>query len=176
MRSSARQGGAVRRYHTWPVHRQQTVAEHSWNVARIVTTIWPVAPASVIMYCLYHDVGEIATGDIPFPVKAENPELKGLLDQLEDRAVEAMRLPPHHVDDIWRRRVKVCDLIEMWEFGIDEELMGNVMALPIIDRTIEKVRDLIGQMTSEERGAIINYLDRHREWQHTMQVRRGKSL
>ena len=173
MHSSARQGGGVRRYHTWPVHRQQTVAEHSWNVARIVSTIWPEAPANVLLYCLFHDVGEIATGDIPFPVKAENPELKTVLDRLEGEAVDAMGLPPHPINSLWRGRVKVCDIIEMWEFGTDEELLGNVMAQPITNRTFDKMKELMEALSKDDVDKIWCYIRLHLHWRQTMELRAG---
>jgi hypothetical protein len=36
------------------------------------------------------------------------------------------------LDDHWRQRVKLCDVLEMWEFGQDEVALGNRFAAPIV--------------------------------------------
>jgi hypothetical protein len=56
-----------------------------------------------------------------------------------------------------RRRIKVCDLLEMWEFGLIEMSMGNSYARPIVADTIraafemtdEKDRDTVNRWTVE---------------------------
>ncbi len=71
-KSDPRQAGLVRRYHTWAVTRDQTVAEHSWQVARVLLAIWPDVPRHLIIHCLTHDLGERAGGDLPYPVKRDS--------------------------------------------------------------------------------------------------------
>ena len=54
-----RAAGAVKRYHIVRTLRQQSVAEHSWNVALLVYMIYPQASPKLIKAALTHDVAEI---------------------------------------------------------------------------------------------------------------------
>lgn len=165
IRSSARSGGAVRRYHTWPVIHQQTVAEHSWNLARILHTIWPDAPVGAILHAIYHDVGEVATGDIPFPVKRENPDLKVTMDRLEVDAMLSMGIS-YHIGDIelWHKRAKICDMIEMWEFGQDELLLGNHHARPIVEKTYQVILEMANDGSGALFSGVWTYTQRRHAW------------
>ena len=145
VRSDPRRAGAVKRWHTWPTIQTQTVAEASWNVARILATIWPHAPAQALTHALLNDCGEIVTGDLPFPVKADNPELKAVTVRLEGEAMMGMgiaHLEAAPADDIWRQRAKIADCLEMWEFGLEELAMGNLFAEPIVEGMIGLIADL----------------------------------
>lgn len=160
VRSDPRRGGAVKRYHTWPTVQGQTVAEHSWNVLRILVTIWPEAPREAILYAEFHDTPEVATGDPPYPIKADNPDLKSGFDRLEHEAAEVMDIAQHLCPDAhWRNRVKLCDVLEMWEFGLDEQALGSRFAGPIVRRMAELrirlTRDF--GLSDEEIGRIRTY-------------------
>lgn len=130
---SARWGGQVKRYHTWPTLRQQSVGEHSWQVARIYREIWGCPRPVVWEYILLHDVGEIITGDIPFQSKARFPELKAAAKEAEQKAMIMVGAVPGVLTAQEERRVKFCDLMEMLEFSIEEMQMGNTLARPILD-------------------------------------------
>jgi hypothetical protein len=73
---SARTAGGVQRYHTWPVLRPQTVAEHTWNVMRIWWQVYGPMSPQVSTYLLWHDAGEGQAGDVQFGAKRRYPELK----------------------------------------------------------------------------------------------------
>jgi hypothetical protein len=133
---SARTAGGVRRYHTWPVLRPQTVAEHTWHVMRIWWQVYgPMSPA-VSSYLLLHDAGEGQAGDVQFGAKRRYPELKA------------------------------SDLLEMAEFAADEMLMGNRLASPIWTtiegalvehtRTMEKAGDPVGARCASEHWADVH--------------------
>ena len=81
VRTSTRMGGMVKRYPTWPTTQQQTVGEHSWQVMRIYLRLWGGLPENVARYILWHDVAEVYTGDLPFPLKRDNPVLKQEMDK-----------------------------------------------------------------------------------------------
>ena len=163
VRSDPRRAGAVRRWHTWPTIQSQTVAEASWNVARILVMIWPDAPAQAITHSLLNDCGEIVTGDLPYPVKADNPELKAVTVRLETTAMMDMgiaSLESAPADDIWRRRAKIADCLEMWEFGLEELAMGNTFAEPIVEGMIGLIADLTisFSLCGDDRQAIEEYI------------------
>lgn len=108
----------------WPIctmMREQSVAEHSFNVCMIaydLATFYPAADPEVFLpkvlaYALSHDMDEVETGDIPSPFKrklrAECPSVIPVLDG-EPKA-----------DDQIRALVKLADYLEavyyLREFG-----------------------------------------------------------
>lgn len=142
---SLRYAGLVKRYHTWPVIREQTVAEHTWHVLRIYDQLFGLPSVNLVRAVMYHDVGEVKTGDAPFPVKRENPDLKAAYDRIEaDHRHKLLRGddPEDKITADEHRRLKMCDLLEMWEYGTEERAKGNTFAQPIIDRTLEVVYQL----------------------------------
>jgi 5'-deoxynucleotidase YfbR-like HD superfamily hydrolase len=152
--------GRIKRYHTWPTIQTQTVGEHSWQVASIYSQIWGDIPTPVERFIRLHDVAELVTGDIPFPTKANNPELKVEFGKVEDKALEAMGidLPKLHPDVM--RRIKICDLLEMMVFGMVDRQMGNRLAIPIIQRTRKAALTLVNQLNTEgERNRVYAWVD-----------------
>lgn len=129
---STRMAGQVKRYHTWPAITQQTVAEHCYHCMRIYYEIWHELPPQVAAYVLYHDSGELVTGDLPYPVKKNNPDLKAAADRVEALALETLGVKLPDLDRLEKNRVKACDLIEMLEYGFYELRLGNKLATPII--------------------------------------------
>lgn len=136
---SLRHAGGVERYHTWPTIRKQTVADHCYHVLRIYYEMFGPPSPEVTTYILFHDSPEVKYGDPPFPAKRDNPELKKVYTALEEDYYREMFGFDHSglVDEEDARRVKICDLLEMWEFGCVELRMGNQYARPIIERTLE---------------------------------------
>jgi hypothetical protein len=113
-------------------------------VLRIYIEIFGAPIPDVTTYIVHHDSAELAVGDPPFPLKARNPDLKVIYDRLEDAAMLEMRgeaLPVlSHAE---KARIKICDLLEMWEFGLQERMMGNRYAQPIVEDTRRTVIDMI---------------------------------
>lgn len=122
----------VERYHTWPTHRTQTVAEHTWQVLRIWDRLFGPPDERDFRYIMYHDSGELWTGDLPFPVKRRYPALAGIVDDIEDQALQAMRVDYREPNPGWKTKMKLCDMIEMWETGRHEVALGNSYARPIV--------------------------------------------
>ena len=69
--------------------------EHSMQCALIAHGLAVIAkerhgsqvnPETVLSLALYHDVGEVITGDLPTPVKYKNPEIKGAYKRIEAMA------------------------------------------------------------------------------------------
>lgn len=153
--TNPRLAGLVRRYHTWPVIREQTVAEHSWQVARIYLQIFG-AEQVPWEYILWHDAGEIATGDVPYPVKAESSTLKSEYSVLERMALQRMGVTVSEVTPLQMLRAKFCDMVEMWEYGLEEVARGNKFGQPIVDRIMEWISSNVDQ---EYRHQTIAYLE-----------------
>lgn len=133
--------GRVRRYHTWPVIHQQSVAEHSWRVATIHGEVFGPPLYVTLLYMLFHDVGELSSGDVPFLAKDAVPGYREAARAAEamGRCTLGVALDDGDLSEGERVRVKACDLLEMWEFGLIERRMGNEFAEPVITDTLRQL-------------------------------------
>lgn len=156
--TNPRFAGDVRRYHAWPVLQQQTNAAHSFHCLRIWVSIYGPPSPQVTLYFIWHDLGELVLGDLPFPVKANNPLLKQACDAVEKGAVKAMGGPEFALTDILKLRTKACDLVEMLEFGVIECLMGNKFGRPIVDDISKAIEALVPKLPKEDLRPITEYV------------------
>lgn len=166
-----RRSGDVKRYHTWPVLRQQTIAHHTWNVIRVLMTLWPDTPASAFRYAMLHDAGEIGPGDLPYPTKHRNPAVKAEIDRMENATLVGQGWDPLSLQEdllnetedgcLWKARIKVCDMIEMLEFGLEEVELGNRLGIPVVWQMrsfLEKYAEDMFESASD-RGRIARYVE-----------------
>lgn len=135
--------GEVQRWHTWPTIRQQTMSSHEWNVARIALAIFPQMSRDVIIECLFHDVGEVATGDHPTYSKTD-VKFRAELRRLERQARLEMTTPwglPHErpLTDMERWVIKLADILDRWEFALHETALGNTLCLEVVRNTEESL-------------------------------------
>lgn len=164
VRRDIRLAGQVKRYSTWPVIHQQSTGEHSWQVLRIYIELFGAPSPDVTVYITHHDSAELKVGDPPFPLKANNPDLKDIYDRLEADAILEMRgeaLPVLLTHTM--RRIKICDLLEMWEFGVQELMLGNRYAEPIIEDTLAAVEQILGLMDQETVDAVSAHIMKREE-------------
>lgn len=164
IRTDPRLAGEVSRYHTWPHLRQQSVAEHSWQVMRIVLTIYPMAPRDLLIHCMAHDVGEIGTGDIPYPIKKENPDLKEIMDELEAETLSAMTLKWNFpsgaaLSPEEKLIFKLAEFIEMWEWALKEQLFGNEFAEVVGSRCLTEAFTLCDKIGQDIAKLARNYIE-----------------
>lgn len=164
--TNPRWAGEVERYHTWPINRRQSVGEHTWQVMRIYWEIWGPMSSAVSSVILWHDAGELGTGDIPFPVKRNNPILKEEFDQLEIQVLMAMGVDTRKCVEGLKEeellRIEVCDLIEMWEFGAAELARGNQMALPIVRDITLTLGGTLDEMSDQDQQLVLRYTSKQR--------------
>jgi 5'-deoxynucleotidase YfbR-like HD superfamily hydrolase len=153
----------VTRYHTWPRLREQSVGEHSMQVMRILLAIWPKAPRELLIHCMVHDIGEVWSGDPPYPVKAQNPDMKEACDRVEGEAHIAMCLPwgvppPAVLSQEERAVFKLAEFIEMMEWGLYEAALGNTMARLVVTRCREASGRLMEQVPEDICVAATKYI------------------
>lgn len=156
-----RAAGNVERYHTWPTLKRQTVADHTYHVMRIYRTLFGTIPNHVVDHILFHDSPEVATGDIPFPVKKNNAEVRAAIETVEKQWRESQpdfvkSLRPTREEE--EGRIKICDLLEMYEFGAYELAMGNKFAIPIIDSTYNVIAHKSEKLSADDSLAITRYI------------------
>jgi len=134
--SSPQIAGRVRRWHTWPMIREQTVAAHSARVATLYCELWGLPRAEVLYYCLHHDSGELSSGDVPFSAKDLAPQLREAVNHAEAIGRTRIGVTLPELRDKEFKKFKICDLLEMWETGLVEHCMGNTYAIPVIEDTM----------------------------------------
>ena len=155
IRTDVRLAGRTLRYHTWPHIRPQTVGEHSWQVARLIMSICPQFQDVLLPHAIMHDTGEIRTGDLPYPIKKDHPDLGEIMDMIEHRAIadisaEWMLPKPEKLSAPHRWAFKLCEFIEMWEWALEESLMGNHFAHQVETRCLRVAGDMISEPPQEE--------------------------
>lgn len=166
-----RNGGETRRYHTWPVLRQQNVAEHSFNVAMICSWLarqeTPGIGAALLMAALTHDLAEHQMGDLPAPVKRALPdyaegtfrEVWGGLENkmLIDQGLDWEQL----LSDKEKHWLKLADAAEGCFYCIREREMGNRLIDEVYNNFIDYcIKEFNGD--SETEASLIRYIDA--EW------------
>ena len=119
-----RMAGHVKRWHTWPTLRPQTVAAHSHAAAMLLWQVYPAATYEMVMAMLAHDLPEISTGDIPAHVKWASPEITSVLDAMEQSWLDENFLN-FELTPLELSILKFCDSFELMLWSIEELKMGN---------------------------------------------------
>jgi 5'-deoxynucleotidase YfbR-like HD superfamily hydrolase len=119
--------GDVVRFHNHVGINKQKTSEHQWGVALIVEHIYPEGSKALLLAALTHDAAEYYMGDIPAPVKWDNPELKAMLQQMERKWEERNGVDfDLHKDE--HRVLKMADTLEGMWFCVHQVRMGNINA------------------------------------------------
>lgn len=129
-----RNGGETRRYHGWPVLRQQTDAEHCFHVAMILHILYgqdePGLRPVVIMAALCSDLGEWISGDIPSPSKRAMdhifPDFRAKWNEMEESNLAKVALDwKKFLTPEEERMLSFADAVEGAMYCIRERAMGN---------------------------------------------------
>jgi 5'-deoxynucleotidase YfbR-like HD superfamily hydrolase len=136
--------GSVRRYHTALHLQQQDVASHSWGVLAILLYIEPWPSVALMKAAVYHDVGEVVTGDIPAPFKWDNPKLAKALAEAEAKAEERMGVSLTLLEHE-KVLLKIADLGELVLRNVQELMLGNRYAAKIIQRGLGALDECYGR-------------------------------
>ncbi len=91
----------------------ENVQEHSLRVAQIAHALalirnrkfgGSLSPERVALLALYHDAGEVLTGDLPSPIKYFNPEIQNAYRDIEaSAAVRLVAMVPEELREDYRR-------------------------------------------------------------------------
>ncbi len=125
------QAGEVKRLHTVPTHRQQSIAEHVYGSLLLAMELCASVGmgdkerAEVLVTLLYHDAPEVATGDIPAPVKREDPAIKAALDTLEERFYNRLSIALPSLAAAQRSIVHASDTLDLAFTCLRERGLGN---------------------------------------------------
>lgn len=170
VRSSSRHALGVIRYHVWPMLREQRVDAHTCQMLRIYCCIWGPPSPEVTWAILWHDAGESDAGDCQFGAKRRYPELKAVLDHVEKVQTSLLMFTDVVSDrhpgsvapptDEEAARVKACDLLEGWEFALEDRAMGNRLASPVVAAYYGGLLDWLPRLTEKDREVVDRYMTR----------------
>jgi 5'-deoxynucleotidase YfbR-like HD superfamily hydrolase len=144
VRLDTRLAGQIHRYHTWPTTGQQSIAEHCWQLLRIYLSVVDALDPHMVQHIMFHDIGEHSTGDIPYPIKRDNPILKEQIEFLEHKSQAAQMeywksFKQVVLSDYDKTLFKQIELVEMAEFGLDQVAIGNNHGFIIAHRCLRSV-------------------------------------
>lgn len=144
--------GKTRRWHTeFVVGGDQTLADHSWGVARILTYLWPDSEHQVIMACLDHDLAEAWLGDIPAPAKESFPEINDAFQKAEAQIEKDLGIRWYcalTTED--RQRIRAADMLESLHFAIAQAGMGNTNFIPVMTKITTMIQTLTTEMSQSD--------------------------
>ena len=151
---SLRESGNVLRYHTQQTIKQNSIAAHSWGVAALILILNPRASKELIAAALFHDAGELISGDTPYTSKLLDSQLSKSLKTIETNFLNeqninfegSLTLDEH----LW---LKACDMLDLVFFCLDEIEMGNDKIYPVLQNGISALQ---GSQTPE---IILHILD-----------------
>ena len=140
----------------------ENVQEHSHMVAVLAHALaviqnekfgGQVDPGAVAVAALYHDASEILTGDLPTPIKYDNPDIQGAYKSVEAMAErrllsmlpeefrptyeEALTIPDPEV----RALVKAADKLSAYLKCVEERKAGNLEFRSAEEQTYAALRE-----------------------------------
>ena len=138
----------IRRWGLMYSAQPENDAEHSLQVAYLAHGLAVLAknrygkdvdPEHVMALAMYHDVGEIFTGDLPTPVKHHDRQIRSAYHSMELEALERLLTKlPEDMRPEWRpyllpdettlewQLVKAADRISAWTRCMEEMRCGNL--------------------------------------------------
>ena len=145
--AAARAAGEVQRFHTVRTIVPETVGEHSFNVVNLILLMTGGhCSRSLLIAAIVHDMGEIAVGDVPSPIKKMYPqEVQDALDRQEEDAIA--RIYPYLVGhkqltEEEAKTLKLADNIDGMLKCRQEIIMGNRTLRQIGDRYVDYIHHL----------------------------------
>ena len=138
----------IRRWGLMRSTHPENVQEHSHRVALVAHALalirnrlygGAVDPARVAVLALYHDSGEVLTGDLPSPIKYRSPEIRSAYRDIEAKAADTLLdMVPQQLRDDYRPLlmqgkgdsdeigiVKAADKLCAWMKCLEETAAGN---------------------------------------------------
>lgn len=119
------ESGDVMRFHACPHMIKQNMSSHEWGVAVLCKHLKEDITADELMIALTHDSCELITGDIPATLKWTYPEVKQLLNKIEDRID---LLPAYECSKDFKYILKLADYLEGIIYCYNCAINGNNQA------------------------------------------------
>jgi 5'-deoxynucleotidase YfbR-like HD superfamily hydrolase len=125
-----RQGGELKRCHTFPIFGEYLNSTHQWNVMMLCHVLFPDARKELLLACATHDVGEVwAFGDVPAHAKWAAPELAREVEALEHGVQYKLIGEMYSLTSEERHILSWLDKLELYIWAVDQvENYGNQRA------------------------------------------------
>lgn len=143
----------------------ESVAEHTFHVALLTHMLCTISREvfrkdvptdKLVSMALFHDATEVFTGDIPTPVKHQNPEILANFRKIEDKAARRMtKMLPKELQSVYKPLleggkesephailIKAADLLDAYVKCTMEVSAGNrefAYAKKQIEQTLEEL-------------------------------------
>ena len=147
----ARNGNAVKRWHTRRMLTSDSVGEHTANVLAIIFALDSHPSRSLLHAALYHDIAEQWTGDIPATAKWRSARLKSACDSLEDDMMLENSIKVPALEGEERLTLKWADMLELLYRCFDEIELGNSTMHAVFKTGVE----YLGTLEEHPRGILI---------------------
>lgn len=122
--------GRVKRCHILPTITQDNCAGHSWGVAKHLHFLNPNCRKELILAGIFHDSGEIKTGDFPWTMKTEYP-LIAEIDVAETRKFILDNIPlGSELLNLTQEEdllLSLADMLDFYDYCDYEVSLGNTL-------------------------------------------------
>ena len=153
----------IKRWGLMRSSREENVQEHSLQVAMFAHCLALIEnkrydgkldPQHVMAIAVYHETGEVITGDLVTPIKYYNPQITKAYKDVEKIAEETMisMLPEEFRDDYREliqpvnedeaKIVKAADTLAAYAKCIEELKTGNIEFAKAKETVLEKLHDM----------------------------------
>jgi len=117
-------GSLIKRYHTRQSIHIQNNAEHQFFVVSIALILYPEMGMETLRKILWHDIYEYETGDMPWLIKRNHPDLKNVMFKIEHKCRERDQLFTE-VTTFEHTILKLSEYFECLLFCLRERRLGN---------------------------------------------------
>jgi len=154
----------IKRWNLMRNTREENVQEHSHNVAAIAHALCLIAnniygkdisEKDALAYAVYHEAGEVITGDLPTPIKYFNDDITKSYKKIEKYAEDTLTdmLPEELRGDLERyikgdvpeevrKIVKAADRLAAYIKCVEEKSSGNREFDKAAVRTLKAINDM----------------------------------
>lgn len=120
-----REAADVKRFHTFPSIREQTVGQHSFNMLTMLFQFVKEPSLNLIKAITYHDFAERWVGDIPATAKWGNEEWGNLTESIEESVRLKLGFISGELTEDEKNIVSFLDTLELFYWALEEAELGN---------------------------------------------------
>jgi len=135
--------GKVNRMHTAPMLHRENVAEHTWGLLFLILRYWPEASREFLIAAIFHDAGEVATGDVPAHVKWANASILEVCENLEQEHLKKMQIPLIELGPVEDFLLTVFDKLDFCVSCHHEVMSGNRNAKLLFTRSLSRAEQML---------------------------------
>lgn len=174
----ARRLSDINRLHVYQLRKPQSVAEHSFNMAMMANNFYDLLEKYhpemkrnrdfLVRLCLYHDLPEAVTGDIPWTVKQyiNAAELKLAEVVMLENVLGPNINAPDVRDSIWsavghpeEKLLAFFDMLELFITVLGEVELGNADLEPVLDNAANMSWAIYNMEFSPEIKGVLAMMD-----------------